>query len=379
MPGKGGVRALVVEDEPAWQQIVVEILDEFGLEVDVAGDVDAAIALLRESAHRLAVVDLALGEGQAANKDGLRVLEAARRHDPGCATILLTGFATVELAVRVLTDYGALSCVEKGTFDRGAFCALVGQALALAPVQATALSTPPGARPAQSAAMREGGVAVQAPAARGTSHAGTAAGGKVLIVEDESGWREILSELLEEAGYQVRACSSYAEAVGHLRREPPTLAVVDLSLSRSPWSREAGSDLDGYRVLQAARDLGVASIVVSGIAATGDIGRAYAEYGAFSYVEKQTFDRRLFLQAVADACAARQEDQKLADLTAREIEVLALLAQGKTNKDIADALVISTNTVKRHLKAIFDKLGVHTRAAATAKAIGAGLSGPSCS
>jgi len=223
--------------------------------------------------------------------------------------------------------------------------------------------------------MRGGDAAVQAPAARGTNHAGTASGNKALIVDDDAGWREILSELLEESGYQVRACSSYAEAVGHLRREPPTLAVVDLSLSRSPWSREAGSDLDGYRVLQAARDLGVASIVVSGIAATGDIGRAYVEYGAFSYVEKQTFDRRLFLQAVADACAAREEDQELAGLTAREIEVLALLAQGKTNKDIADALVISTNTVKRHLKAIFDKLGVHTRAAATAKAIGAGLSG----
>jgi len=375
MPDRGGGRALIVEDELAWQQIVGEILAEFELQVDVAGDVDAAIALLRESAHRLAVVDLALGEGQAANKDGLRVLEAVRRHDPGCATILLTGFATVELAVRALTDYGALSCVEKGTFDRGAFRALVGQALALAPVQATALSTPPGSRPAQSAAMRGGDAAVQAPAARGTNHAGTASGNKALIVDDDAGWREILSELLEESGYQVRACSSYAEAVGHLRREPPTLAVVDLSLSRSPWSREAGSDLDGYRVLQAARDLGVASIVVSGIAATGDIGRAYVEYGAFSYVEKQTFDRRLFLQAVADACAAREEDQELAGLTAREIEVLALLAQGKTNKDIADALVISTNTVKRHLKAIFDKLGVHTRAAATAKAIGAGLSG----
>lgn len=374
MPDKGGGRALVVEDELAWQQIVGEILAEFGLAIDVAGDVDAAMALLRQSAHRLAVVDLALGEGQAANKDGLRVLEAVRRHDPGCATILLTGFATVELAVRVLTDYGALSCVEKGAFDRGAFRVLVGQALALAPVQATALSTPPGARPAQSTAIREEGAAVQAPAARGTNHAGTAAGSKVLIVDDDAGWREILSELLEESGYQVRACSSYAEAVGHLRREPPTLAVVDLSLSRSPWSREAGSDLDGYRVLQAARDLGVASIVVSGIAATGDIGRAYVEYGAFSYVEKQTFDRRLFLQAVADACAAREEAQELAGLTAREIEVLALLAQGKTNKDIADALVISTNTVKRHLKAIFDKLGVHTRAAATAKAIGAGIS-----
>ncbi len=64
MPGKGGVRALVVEDEPAWQQIVGEILAEFGLAIDVACDVDAVIALLRESAHRLAVVDLALGEGK---------------------------------------------------------------------------------------------------------------------------------------------------------------------------------------------------------------------------------------------------------------------------------------------------------------------------
>ena len=50
--------------------------------------------------------------------------------------------------------------------------------------------------------------------------------------------------------------------------------------------------------------------------------------------------------------------------------VLALLAQGITNKEIATALVITTNTVKRHLKSIFAKLDVHTRSAATAKAIG---------
>lgn len=46
---------------------------------------------------------------------------------------------------------------------------------------------------------------------------------------------------------------------------------------------------------------------------------------------------------------------------------------GLTNKDIAEALVISDNTVKRHLKAIFAKLDVNTRSAAVAKAIGAGL------
>ncbi|NMB87476.1 MAG: helix-turn-helix transcriptional regulator [Chloroflexi bacterium] len=56
-------------------------------------------------------------------------------------------------------------------------------------------------------------------------------------------------------------------------------------------------------------------------------------------------------------------------LTDREREVLELLAQGMTNKEIAEMLFISTNTVKRHIKAIFEKLDIHTRSAAAAKAL----------
>jgi DNA-binding CsgD family transcriptional regulator len=53
--------------------------------------------------------------------------------------------------------------------------------------------------------------------------------------------------------------------------------------------------------------------------------------------------------------------------------VLRLVSQGKTNKEIAKALFITTNTVKRHLKSIFEKLDVQTRSAASARAIGMGL------
>ncbi|MBX9425289.1 LuxR family transcriptional regulator [Streptomyces lateritius] len=60
-------------------------------------------------------------------------------------------------------------------------------------------------------------------------------------------------------------------------------------------------------------------------------------------------------------------------LTAREAEVLRLVATGGTNKDIARALVISEHTVARHLNNIFAKLGVGSRAAATASAYAHGL------
>jgi RNA polymerase sigma factor (sigma-70 family) len=123
-------------------------------------------------------------------------------------------------------------------------------------------------------------------------------------------------------------------------------------------------------LLASARDEGIATIVVSGITERDEIERIYAEYSIFAYIEKQTFDRAMFRRAVAETKAASKSRDELGALTEREREVLDLLAQGLTNKEIAEKLVITTNTVKRHLKAIFEKLDVHTRSAATAKATG---------
>jgi LuxR family maltose regulon positive regulatory protein len=65
----------------------------------------------------------------------------------------------------------------------------------------------------------------------------------------------------------------------------------------------------------------------------------------------------------------------LEPLTEREEEILELLAQGKSNQEIADALVLAVGTVKKHLNNVYGKLNVHSRTAAVARARDLGLLG----
>jgi len=60
-------------------------------------------------------------------------------------------------------------------------------------------------------------------------------------------------------------------------------------------------------------------------------------------------------------------------LTARELEVLRLVSVGQSNEAIAETLVISIETVKKHLKNIYGKLDVHNRVAASNRAREAGM------
>ena len=152
------------------------------------------------------------------------------------------------------------------------------------------------------------------------------------------------------------------------------MAVVDLSLAGPAEERisKSGSDadlsdLEGYRLLTTIQAGGIPVIVLSGLSDPDRIEKAYNERRIFAYIEKQSFDRRVFLQTIADVRMQKDTPNDLDILTEREQEVLVLVAQGKTNKEIAELLVITTNTVKRHLKAIFAKLDIHTRSAAAAK------------
>jgi len=85
--------------------------------------------------------------------------------------------------------------------------------------------------------------------------------------------------------------------------------------------------------------------------------------------------RRVFRQlgaapdlARVDALSRRASPKSAGGLTGREVEVLRLVATGRTNRAIADELVISEKTVARHMSNIFTKLGLSTRAEATAYA-----------
>lgn len=353
------LRALVVEDDRSWQQILTEMLTDAGLTVDLAGNLDEAIRILKGTSHRLAVVDLSLAGSDHRNHDGLRVLDSIRRQDPACRTILLTGYATVELAVSVLTEYNAYTFLRKENFHRAQFRELIQRILATPP-NFEALSEK---SPSSSLGISSQPVSSSASATR------------ALIVEDDAGWRSILSEILGDIGYQVRLCNSFGEAAGCLRREKYSLAVVDLSLSGSSLRDTFHSEelRDGYQLLASTKMAGIPTIVVSGVASVDEIQRAYDQQAIVAYLEKQTFDRAAFRRAVEEARRARGISSELDVLTDREREALVLLAQGMTNKEIAENLVITTNTVKRHLKAIFEKLDVHTRSAAAAKAISAGV------
>lgn len=66
-----------------------------------------------------------------------------------------------------------------------------------------------------------------------------------------------------------------------------------------------------------------------------------------------------------------------AGLTARELEVLRLVGEGLRNRDIADRLGISVNTVHRHVQSLLVKLGAHSKLQAVVTASRAGLLGPS--
>ena len=101
--------------------------------------------------------------------------------------------------------------------------------------------------------------------------------------------------------------------------------------------------------------------VVRGFSLTREPGRA-------DFQERDRDVLRLLRCHLAAIRERWEQRRRVPGLTPREVEVLGLVREGLTNAEIAQRLVVSTTTIRRHLENIFEKLDVHTRTAAIARA-----------
>lgn len=184
----------------------------------------------------------------------------------------------------------------------------------------------------------------------------------ILILEDDPHWQEILSELVTDLRFKPVVVSSLDEALAALSVRRYALAIVDISLSMTNYA-----DRRGVRFLKEINELyrKLPAVVVTGHATIDLAIETMAELEADYFIRKEQFDRHKFKDVVR---AKALSDRDLSSLSERESEVLSLMSEGRTNPEIAEALAVSVNTVKKHVQNIFTKLNVSTRAAAVAKA-----------
>jgi DNA-binding NarL/FixJ family response regulator len=116
-----GQAILVIEDDPNWQHIYSEIISDAGFEPQVVTSYREALTSLANRRYALAIVDMSLSETDYTNRDGLRVLRQIAANLEPLPAIVVTGYATVSLAIETLVDLKAVHFFRKDEFDRRKF------------------------------------------------------------------------------------------------------------------------------------------------------------------------------------------------------------------------------------------------------------------
>jgi len=199
---------------------------------------------------------------------------------------------------------------------------------------------------------------------------------RMLIVDDHPVVRVGLASMLgTQPGMTVIGCASSGdEALTMLQSQVADIVLLDL---RMPG-------MTGIELLQALQNMPSAPrvIVLTSYETDEDVYRAFSA-GAQGYLLKDT-PQEAMLEAITTVHAGKRyvpshiaahlaERVMRTDLTAREVEILKMLAKGLTNKDIGRVLTISENTVRNHVVSIIGKLDVSDRTEAATTAIQRGI------
>ena len=201
---------------------------------------------------------------------------------------------------------------------------------------------------------------------------------RVGIVEDNTGVRRTLQALLDDTpGFKcVCACGSGEEALKISPKDPPDVVLMDLHLP----------NLSGIETTERLKQVlpALSIIMITVYADTESVFKALRA-GACGYLLKRSSPEEI-LAALTDVskggapmtseiarkvvaafqgpAAAKTEEE---GLSRREREILESLCQGYSNQDIASRLSLSVETVRWHLKKIYEKLHVNSRTEAMAK------------
>jgi FixJ family two-component response regulator len=181
----------------------------------------------------------------------------------------------------------------------------------------------------------------------------------VFVLDDDLSVREALRSLIRSVGLRCETFASAAEFLGFQRPDEPSCLVLDVHLPDV-------SGLDLIRVLDSADDH-IPIIIITGHGTIPMSVRAM-KAGALEFLTKPFREEDLITalrQAVERDGAARRERAEIAalrlrveQLTPREREVLALVATGRMNKQIAAELGAAEQTIKQHRGRVMKKLGV---------------------
>jgi DNA-binding NarL/FixJ family response regulator len=190
----------------------------------------------------------------------------------------------------------------------------------------------------------------------------------VVLADDEVLFREGLASLLERSGFEVVGqCGEPEELVALVREHRPDLAIVDIRMPPT----HTGEGLEAARRIR--EELPQTAIVVLSAHVqleqatdllAGGQGSGYLLKSRVIDVDEfmETLERIVRGGSVVDPVlvhelvAARRVDDPLDRLTAREREVLSLMAEGRSNAGIGHQLFVSEGTVEKHVRSILMKL-----------------------
>lgn len=208
---------------------------------------------------------------------------------------------------------------------------------------------------------------------------------RVLVVDDHPVFRRgLLSVLADDADLEVTgAVGTGKEALSSAIEHRPDVVLLDLNLTDlngiEVTSRLVAQGFSGKVLILTMYDDEVALVAALQAGARGYLLKGATQDEILAGIRAVSSGGMVFGSGVAPTIADRltgitsQRPKKALGLSERETEILALIADGRSNADIARVLFLSDKTVRNHITSVFSKIGVTDRAAAIARAREIGL------